>query len=179
MSGENHNMDPVPEAPGGARADNEKRTRPGMSTRQKSLSRLLGLTLGLSLGVGAYTFHYARGTSYLTNEPAVCANCHVMQGHLDAWSKSSHHAVAVCNDCHSPHGLVAKYLVKAKNGYRHSVAFTSDRFHEPIRITDANRAIVEDACRRCHADVVQMMDYRAEKENRTSCTHCHADVGHP
>lgn len=33
---------------------------------------------GLAVGVGGYTFVYARGASYLTNDPAACANCHVI-----------------------------------------------------------------------------------------------------
>ena len=48
--------------------------------------------------VGSYTFVYAKGYSYLTNDPAACANCHIMSEHFAAWTKSSHRAVAVCND---------------------------------------------------------------------------------
>jgi len=39
---------------------------------------LLGIALGLLMGVGGYTFIYARGASYMTDDPAACANCHVM-----------------------------------------------------------------------------------------------------
>lgn len=69
------------------------------------------------MGVVGYTFVYAKGASYLTNDPKACANCHVMQDYYDAWIKSSHRAVAVCNDCHAPHdNMVRKYYVKADNG---------------------------------------------------------------
>ena len=74
---------------------------------------LLGLTLGLLLGVGGYTFIYARGASYLTNNPHACANCHVMQEQYSGWLNSSHRAVAVCNDCHTPHDVIGKYTTKA------------------------------------------------------------------
>jgi hypothetical protein len=60
---------------------------------------------GLTIGIGGYTFVYAKGYSYLTNDPAACANCHIMQDHYRAWTRASHHAVAVCNDCHTPPGL--------------------------------------------------------------------------
>jgi cytochrome c nitrite reductase small subunit len=40
-----------------------------------------------------------------------------MQEHNDAWSRSSHHAVAACNDCHTPANLVGKYLTKANNSF--------------------------------------------------------------
>jgi cytochrome c nitrite reductase small subunit len=41
--------------------------------------------LGILIGVGGYTFAYAKGASYLTNDPAACANCHVMENHYRAW----------------------------------------------------------------------------------------------
>ena len=40
---------------------------------------LLGVVIGIAVGIGAYTFAYAKGWSYLTDNPAACANCHVMQ----------------------------------------------------------------------------------------------------
>ncbi len=78
---------------------------------------ILGVTLGLALGVGAYTFVYARGYSYMTDNAEACVNCHIMQEQFSGWLKSSHRAVAVCNDCHTPPGLVGKYTTKARNGF--------------------------------------------------------------
>jgi cytochrome c nitrite reductase small subunit len=49
----------------------------------------LGAAIGLAVGVGGYTFVYARGGSYLTDDPAACANCHVMREQYDGWIKSS------------------------------------------------------------------------------------------
>ena len=40
---------------------------------------IFGVTFGLAIGVGAYTFVYARGYSYLSDNAEGCANCHVMQ----------------------------------------------------------------------------------------------------
>lgn len=57
----------------------------------------------MAVGLGAYTFIYAKGYSYLTNDPAACANCHVMQAQYDGWMKSSHHSVATGNDCSVGH----------------------------------------------------------------------------
>ncbi|HUF94235.1 MAG TPA: NapC/NirT family cytochrome c, partial [Candidatus Limnocylindria bacterium] len=71
---------------------------------------VVALTAGLAAGIGAYTFVYARGASYLTNDPAACANCHIMREQYDGWIASSHRAVAACNDCHTPHALVPKYV---------------------------------------------------------------------
>ena len=56
-------------------------------------------------GSASYTFAYARGWAYMTDDPQACANCHVMNEQYDGWIKSSHRSVAVCNDCHVPHSL--------------------------------------------------------------------------
>src|SRR5215216_4492770 len=123
--------------------------------RSPTLARaVLGIAIGLAIGVGGYTFIYAKGYSYMTNDPAACANCHIMQDHYNAWQRSSHHAVAVCNDCHTPPGFVAKYATKASNGFWHSFGFTTGRFPEPLRIKPHNREVTEAACRKCHQEIV-------------------------
>lgn len=151
-----------------------------MSGRLRLLWPVLAvITVGAALGTGGYTFIYAKGSSYLTNNPSACANCHVMRQEYDGWIASSHHDVAVCNDCHTPHDLVGKYTTKMMNGYRHSFAFTTGRFEEPIEIKQSSLDIVEDACRSCHEDIVQAIDGpHREGEERISCVRCHADVGH-
>ena len=88
----------------------------------------LALLAGIVFGMGAFTFVYARGHSYLTNDPAACANCHIMSEHYAAWTKSPHRAVAACNDCHTPHGQLRKYSTKARNGFWHSFCFTDLQF---------------------------------------------------
>jgi len=59
---------------------------------------IIGVVVGTVVGVGGFTFFYAKGASYMTDNAEACANCHVMSQHYDAWMKSSHRAVAVCND---------------------------------------------------------------------------------
>lgn len=135
------------------------------------------MVVGAAAGLGGFTFVYAKGSAYLTNDPTACANCHVMRAQLDAWRKSSHHAVATCNDCHAPAGGLAKYWVKAKNGYYHSLAFTTGDFHEPLRITESNRAVTEAQCRRCHEAVVAAMGVHGGGQG-VSCIRCHDSVGH-
>lgn len=145
---------------------------------------LLPLTIiliGASIGLGAFTFVYARGASYLTNDPAACANCHIMSEHFDAWRKSSHHAVAVCNDCHAPHDIIGKYATKARNGFWHSFYFTTGNFPDPLRITPRNREVTEHACRYCHAALTDVIDGHTAKEDddgSVRCARCHRYVGH-
>jgi hypothetical protein len=55
-----------------------------------------------------------------------------MKDHYDAWTKASHRAVAVCNDCHTPAGLLPKYVTKARNGFWHLFYFALLRSLEVI-----------------------------------------------
>jgi cytochrome c nitrite reductase small subunit len=144
-----------------------------------SLFLVAAALAGTAAGLGLYTFVYAKGYSYITNDPAACANCHVMNGQYDGWLKASHRAVAVCNDCHVPAGLVGKYRTKAENGFWHSYYFTTQTFAEPIQATAKSRAIAEANCRRCHEAVVLAMGTPAHAGSQEiSCIRCHGSVGH-
>jgi cytochrome c nitrite reductase small subunit len=135
--------------------------------------------MGVAAGLGLYTFVYAKGYSYVTNDPAACANCHVMNDQYDGWLKASHRSVAVCNDCHVPHDPIGKYKTKAENGFWHSYYFTTQTFAEPIRATAKSRAVAEANCRRCHDPVVQAMGTPAHAGSEDiSCIRCHGSVGH-
>ena len=58
----------------------------------------LALMLGVLVGLGAFTFVYAEGFSYFSNDPNACMNCHIMREQFDGWSHSSHKAEATCTD---------------------------------------------------------------------------------
>jgi len=171
-------------------------------TRGRRWALVTSALAGIAGGLGLFTFGYARGYSYLTNDPAACANCHVMSEHFAAWNKGSHHAVATCNDCHTPHNLVGKYSVKAMNGFWHSFYFTTGNYPDPLRITERNRRVTEHACRYCHAEITEAIDHgpgtisqsQPTRQGRSlrvaapraapragepiSCIRCHAYVGH-
>jgi cytochrome c nitrite reductase small subunit len=133
---------------------------------------------GGAAGLGGFTFSYAQGFSYLSNDPQACVNCHIMRDQFDAWNRGSHKAVAVCNDCHTPHNnIVSKYVVKGINGFRHSYAFTTGNHPEPIRITDMNRDVTQHACLYCHGDFTAEIAH-AEGQDPTDCLSCHEGVGH-
>jgi cytochrome c nitrite reductase small subunit len=138
--------------------------------------------LGAMIGLGTFTFTYGQGQSYMSTNPATCANCHIMWDHYDSWSKSSHAHVAGCADCHLPaHGL-HKWFSKAENGFNHSWAFTFDNFHEPIQIKPRNARILQANCVRCHQATVDTMlppgHPNPTAHDATSCVHCHSYVGH-
>jgi len=150
--------------------------RPG-SARSLLLGGLLMIVLGVLVGLGSFTFVYARGTSYLSNDPETCVNCHIMRDEYEAWQTSSHRNFATCNDCHIPHTFPEKYIVKALNGFNHSRAFTMQDFPEPIRITEFNRDVTLENCLHCHADVTTMINHVGQSEPE-DCLRCHATVGH-
>lgn len=139
---------------------------------------LVAILSGVVLGVGIFTFGYARGASYMTDRPQACANCHVMRDQYESWMKSSHGRVAVCNDCHTPPGFIPKYATKAINGFFHSLAFTTQRFPDDIVITDRNHGVAEQSCMKCHEDIVTAIRASRGPREDVSCISCHRAVGH-
>jgi cytochrome c nitrite reductase small subunit len=134
--------------------------------------------LGVFVGLSLNTFDYAEGTSYLSNDPNACVNCHVMRDQFDGWQKAAHHARATCNDCHVPHDLLGKYAVKAEHGFRHSKGFTFQDFHEPIQIKASSLAVVQENCLRCHGGMVSSILAHRPIDEPPDCVRCHAAVGH-
>jgi cytochrome c nitrite reductase small subunit len=145
------------------------------TNRRGQLLLALAIVGGLAAGIGAYTFQYAEGLSYLSKDPRACVNCHIMQPQFDSWQKASHHTVAACVDCHLPADGMAKWIAKASNGWHHSKGFTFQDFEEPIRIKGDNARILQENCLRCHADLVHDAFTMG---GEMSCVHCHRDVGH-
>jgi cytochrome c nitrite reductase small subunit len=135
----------------------------------------LAALVGMLGGLGGYTFLYARGYSYLLDDPAACVNCHVMRDQYNSWSVSSHRDVT-CNGCHTPHQLIPKYLVKAENGFAHSYAFTFEDT-QVIHIKAHSRRVVEHNCVECHETTVSTI-FHPEGEDTPRCTVCHPNVGH-
>ncbi len=146
----------------------------GIGTLTLAIAALVGVLIGL----GAFTFTYAEGASYLSNNPEACANCHIMWDQYDSWTASSHSHVARCVDCHLPHPTVPKWISKAENGWFHSVGFTLQNYPEPIRIKPRNLRIVQENCVACHTGMVHEMLPETVEGESVSCIHCHRDVGH-
>lgn len=150
-------------------------------------SVVLGGLIGVFTASVGYTAHDAKATSYLSDDPKACINCHIMNDQYNSWSSGSHHSRATCNDCHVPHdSFLSKYAVKAEHGYRHSKGFTFQDFHEPIRITKGSRDVVIDNCVRCHESMTEEIRHAAPGHGAdlagvsggVDCIHCHASVAH-
>jgi len=134
---------------------------------------------GIVIGIGGYTFYFAKGWSYLSDDPQACVNCHIMRDEYNSWSHSSHKTIATCNSCHTPHDIVGKYMTKAENGFSHSRAFTFQDFPEPIQMREVSRNIVLNNCLDCHKTMVSSVTalHTGNKET-LDCISCHRNVGH-
>ncbi len=135
--------------------------------------------LGGMGGMGLLVAHLSRATSYLSDNPETCMNCHVMTTQYVTWQHSSHANVATCNDCHVPHdSLGHAYRFKAEDGLRHAAIFTLRLEPQAIRISDRAVPVVQANCRRCHATVVQNVSPSPHGEEDRLCWDCHREVPH-
>ena len=135
--------------------------------------------LGVLGGVGLLLGHVSRATSYLSDEPETCMNCHVMGPQYVTWQHGSHANVATCNDCHVPHdNVVSKYAFKARDGLWHSTVFTMRWEPQAIRLSKRAVPVVEENCRRCHEPVIDEVCLRSHAPGDMRCWECHREVPH-
>jgi cytochrome c nitrite reductase small subunit len=88
----------------------------------------------VALLVVAITGMYASDfTAYLGDNPTTCNNCHVMDAAYEGWFHAGHTNWAKCSDCHTPHPLIPKYIVKAESGYHHVSAYLLGNIPDAIR----------------------------------------------
>jgi cytochrome c nitrite reductase small subunit len=140
---------------------------------------------GMLIGLGILTLYVGNATSYLSDDPRACMNCHVMAPQYATWERSSHARVTVCNDCHVPQdNLFNKFLFKAMDGTRHSYMFTFRLEPQVIRIHAAGTAVVQENCIRCHSHLNQnvqerlvTLDLRIHGGGKL-CWECHRETPH-
>ena len=116
-------------------------------------------------------------TSYLTDNAAACNSCHVMGTVYEGWYHGGHRTVATCNDCHTPHAFIPKYLVKARSGFNHVTAFATGHIPDAIRAKESSQAIVQENCIRCHGEMVSQVADSLPDAGR-NCFDCHRTVPH-
>jgi cytochrome c nitrite reductase small subunit len=140
---------------------------------------------GSFIGLIIYLFYIGKASSYISDNPKVCMNCHVMAPQYATWSHSSHRIVTNCNDCHVPHqNIFSHYLFKAKDGMRHSFMFTFRMEPQVIQIKHAGLSVVQENCKRCHQQLVeQTCLIKVNGKNYSEgqgklCWDCHREVPH-
>lgn len=143
------------------------------------------IAVGGLIGIVIVMLHVANATSYLSDDPATCVNCHVMAPQFATWAKSAHREVATCNDCHVPQDNVfSHYFFKAKDGLYHSTIFTLRLEPQVIRIREPGQKVVQQNCIRCHYDTVHITRLtRVEGNDHTGveglrCIDCHRATPH-
>jgi cytochrome c nitrite reductase small subunit len=137
------------------------------------------LMLGVAGGMGLFVMHVSRAASYLGDAPETCMNCHVMATQYATWRHSSHARTATCNDCHVPHdNVLSHYAFKARDGLWHATVFTMRWEPQVIRLAARAVPVVEDNCRRCHAETIEEVALTAHQPGDLRCWDCHRDVPH-
>ena len=135
------------------------------------------LLAGIIFGLGAYLVYVSTAYSYLSDDPKVCVNCHVMGPYYATWQHSSHKMVATCNDCHVPHNnILNKYFFKAKDGLRHSYIFTMRKEPQAMQAIAASQEVIYDNCVRCHSQLNQEF-VKTGKMTHKQLTHGEEPVG--
>ena len=113
---------------------------------------------GVAVGLAVLLVRIANATSYLSDHPQACINCHVMTDAYASWQRGSHGRVAVCIDCHVPHdNIAAKYAYKARDGLKHSYVFTIGRAPQVLGLSAGAVPVVQSNCIRCHEQQLRMM----------------------
>ncbi len=141
----------------------------------------------VALLMGAYLVKESKATSYLSSASEVCLNCHVMESFYASWSHSSHARQAGCVDCHLPvDNYIAKYASKTRDGWNHTVAFTTNSYSKRIFISDDGARRVKENCIRCHADTSKSVSRRVDRQHsfdsptigERKCWDCHRLTPH-
>jgi len=131
--------------------------------------------VGVAIGMALVLTRIANATSYLSDDPQACINCHVMTDAYASWQRGSHGRVAVCVDCHVPHSnIVAKYAYKARDGAKHSYVFTMRKEPQVLELSAGAVPVVQTNCVHCHSHQVMMVRLAGSAERR--CWDCHTNI---
>lgn len=142
------------------------------------------ILLGVIIGLAFFLFKVSKATSYLSDDPTTCVNCHIMAPQYATWNHSSHREWTNCNDCHVPHNnIFNKYYFKAKDGLRHATMFTLRKEPQVIFIKEEGKEVVHNNCVRCHSNLLELdqkLTVKNFSHNRTDrkCWECHREVPH-
>ncbi|MEH0152836.1 cytochrome c nitrite reductase small subunit [Limibacter armeniacum] len=151
----------------------------------KEWQPVVAVLMGAIVALGLYMVKAANVTSYLSDDPKACINCHVMTTEYITWQHSSHREVAHCNDCHVPHdSFLKKYAFKAKDGLYHATIYTLRAEPQAIIMHEAGQEVVQSNCIRCHKAQVTdaksaswVSSHMHDRLDRT-CWECHRETPH-
>ncbi len=156
-----------------------------MLKRLKSILTLSGLPrswqvtiyalAGVALGMVIIVARISNASSYLSNSPLACINCHVMTDAYASWQYGSHGKTAVCVDCHIPHdNPIAGLAFKTSDGLKHSYVFTMRTEPQALKLSKGAVPVVQSNCLRCHDEQLAMI--RVGPSSQGVCWDCHSNI---
>lgn len=104
-----------------------------------------------------------------------CGSCHVMAPQVESYVTSSHQNAASCNDCHTPHSLIAGSYYKAYTGVKDFACVVAGKTDD-IATGETARNIIQQNCIDCHADTLIATGETMTGERY--CFECHTSVRH-
>ncbi len=129
--------------------------------------------LGMAAGLAIVVARVANATSYLSDAPEVCLNCHVMTNAYATWQRGSHARVAKCVDCHLPQSnIIAQLAFKAADGMKDSYVFLTHQEPQVPRLSAVR--VVQANCLRCHHRQFEMVRLAGVSERK--CWDCHNNI---
>ena len=114
---------------------------------------LLGAIIGIAVGIGAYTLRMPR-VVLPDRQPG---GLRQLPRHARTIRRLAQVVAPRGRDlqqCHTPADFIGKYATKASNGFWHSFYFTTGGYEDNIQIRPHSREITEQACRKCHEEIV-------------------------
>jgi cytochrome c nitrite reductase small subunit len=136
---------------------------------------LIYVLVGIVIGIAFLLARVSNFTSYFSDAPSTCINCHVMTDAYASWQRGSHGRVAACTDCHLPHtNLVSNLAFKSKDGLKHSYVFTMRKEPQVLKLSNMARPVIQENCFRCHGEQFTMI--RLAKSSERACWDCHQNI---
>jgi cytochrome c nitrite reductase small subunit len=146
--------------------------RSAASGKKKTI-RILGLLVLAAVATGIFMGFGPPGLYARSGTPDFCAGCHVMQTEYESWMHAGAHRRIKCIDCHLPNDNLPRHLTwKSIDGMWDVFVFYSGRVPETIRLSQHGATILQENCKRCHAEIVSRIN-----EDR-DCWQCHRRLSH-
>ncbi len=142
-----------------------------LNSRKGRITLLIIFFAGL--GLGSFLLVGPPQLLAISESPAFCASCHVMEEEHTAWSHAGAHRRIRCVDCHLPNGNpLEHYVWKSIDGMKDVVFFHSGMVPDRIALSSHGAKVMQNNCIRCHAETVTQMDTTRQ------CWGCHRQLQH-
>jgi cytochrome c nitrite reductase small subunit len=144
-----------------------------MAYSRARLLQIAGIAVVAAAAIGAFVSFGPPGLYAKSGSAEFCAGCHVMESQYENWRHAGGHRRLQCTECHLPNDNFARHFTwKGIEGMRDSFAFYSGRVPETIRLSQHGAAMLQENCRRCHAELISRLN-----EDR-DCWQCHRRLSH-